>query len=59
MPIYEFECPEGTVTERFVRIGTEVIECPVCKKKAQKIMSSCTFELKGSGWYTDGYSSKK
>ncbi len=59
MPIYEFECPEGTITERVVNIGTEEIECPVCKKNAQKIMSSCSFELKGGGWYSDGYSSKK
>lgn len=59
MPVYEFECPEGTVTERLVRMGTEEIECPECRKKAKKIMSRCTFELKGGGWYADGYTSKK
>ncbi|MBW1758832.1 MAG: zinc ribbon domain-containing protein [Deltaproteobacteria bacterium] len=59
MPVYEFECPEGTITEKFVKMGTEEIECPNCHKKAKKIISRCTFELKGGGWFADGYSSNK
>jgi putative FmdB family regulatory protein len=59
MPVYEFECPDGTVTERLVKVGTETIACPECGKKAKKIISQCAFELKGGGWYADGYSSKK
>jgi predicted nucleic acid-binding Zn ribbon protein len=50
---------EGTVTEKFVKMGTESIKCPKCNKKAKKIISSCTFKLKGGGWYADGYASKK
>ena len=59
MPIYEFECECGETTEELVKIGTETIECPECKKTAKKILSACTFELKGGGWYADGYASKK
>ena len=59
MPIYEFECPKGTVTERWVSMGTESIACPCCHKKAQKIISRFSFELKGGGWYADGYASRK
>jgi putative FmdB family regulatory protein len=59
MPVYEFECPEGTVTERLVKMGTKAIQCPHCHQRAQKIMSRCTFELKGGGWYSDGYRSTK
>jgi putative FmdB family regulatory protein len=59
MPIYEFECSKGTVTERFVKLDTKTIECPKCHKKARKIISPCFFELKGSGWAADGYSSKR
>jgi len=59
MPVYEFKCTEGTVTEKFVKMGTESIKCPKCNKKAKKIISSCTFKLKGGGWYADGYASKK
>lgn len=59
MPLYEFECPDGTITEKFVKMGTEEIKCPKCNKKAKKIISRCTFELKGGGWFADGYSSTK
>lgn len=59
MPVYEFECPDGTITERLVKIGTESIECPDCGQKAKKILSQCSFALKGGGWYADGYASKQ
>ena len=59
MPVYEFKCAQGTVTEKFVKMGTESIKCPECNKKAKKIISSFTFNLKGGGWYADGYASKK
>jgi len=59
MPVYEFECPNGTITEKLVRMDTKTITCPKCHRKAKKIMSQCSFELKGDGWYTDGYSSRK
>jgi putative FmdB family regulatory protein len=61
MPVYEFQCPNGKITEKMVKMGTRQITCPHCGKKATKIMSACTFTLKGGGWYADGYgsSSKK
>ncbi len=59
MPIYEFKCPNGKITEEFVKMGTKEIKYPKCHQKAKKIMSLCTFELDGDGWYADGYSSKK
>lgn len=59
MPVYEFECDCGNNFEELVKMGTRIQECPKCNKKAKKIMSPCTFELKGGGWYADGYSSSK
>jgi len=59
MPFYEFQCPEGTITESLVPMGTEAIKCPKCNRKAKKIMSRCSFKLVGGGWYADGYSSSK
>ena len=59
MPVYEFECPEGTITEELVRMDTKHINCPKCGKRAKKIISPCTFELKGGGWFADGYASPK
>jgi putative FmdB family regulatory protein len=59
MPFYEFQCPEGTVTERLVPMGTAHIKCPKCNRRAKKILSACSFKLVGGGWYADGYSSAK
>jgi putative FmdB family regulatory protein len=59
MPVYEFECPNGQITEKLVDAGTKTIICTKCHKKARKIMSACIFELKGGGWYADGYSHNK
>mgnify|MGYP006291935615 CR=1 FL=1 len=59
MPYYEFECPKGHIVEKLVSMGTEEIECPECRENAKKIISLCTFTLKGGGWYADGYSSNK
>ena len=58
MPVYEFECSQGHITEELVRMGTQSTKCSKCDKRAKKIMSQCSFELKGGGWYADGYSSK-
>jgi len=57
MPFYEFQCPEGTITESLVPVGTTHIKCPKCNKRAKKIISPCSFKLVGGGWYADGYSS--
>lgn len=29
--------------------------CPQCSGKVSKIISNCTFHLKGSGWYVTDY----
>ena len=58
MPFYEFECSDGHITEELVRMGTKSCRCSKCNKKAKKIISQCSFELKGGGWYADGYSTK-
>ncbi len=58
MPIYEFERPGGTITERLVTLDTEEIKCPKCHRKAKRIISLCTFRLKGGGWFDDGCSSR-
>ena len=59
MPFYEFQCPEGTITESLVPMGTKAIKCPKCNRRAKKIISPCSFKLVGGGWYADGYSSTK
>ncbi|MDP3695113.1 MAG: zinc ribbon domain-containing protein, partial [Desulfocapsaceae bacterium] len=31
--------------------------CPECKGSVKKVMSMSSFQLKGGGWYADGYAS--
>ena len=59
MPVYEFECSCGEILEELTKMGTESVTCPKCGNNAKKIISTCSFELKGGGWYADGYSSRK
>ena len=62
MPIYEYKCDVcEEITEEFDKITstTKTIECSLCGQPANRIMSLGSFNLKGAGWYKDGYSDKK
>ncbi len=59
MPVYEYECQEcERVFELQQRIADEPLkQCPECDGQVKKLMSMSSFQLKGGGWYADGYSS--
>ena len=59
MPIYEYECTScRTVLEVFQRMTEDPLTtCPECSGPVKKLMSMSSFQLKGGGWYADGYSS--
>ena len=59
MPIYEYECPAcEKVFEVQQRISDDPIQnCPECQGEVKKLMSMSSFQLKGGGWYADGYAS--
>jgi len=61
MPYYEYECVECGKIEVEQKITDSILEkCPICASKITKLISSNTsFQLKGSGWYKDGYSKTK
>jgi putative FmdB family regulatory protein len=62
MPVYEYECGKcGHRFEEWQKISDKPIQtCPKCKaKKVQKLISATSFQLKGGGWYSDLYASKK
>ena len=61
MPVYEYECPAcEKVFEVQQRMADDPLsQCPECKGPVSKIMSRSSFQLKGGGWYADGYSSTK
>jgi putative FmdB family regulatory protein len=62
MPIYEYACAAcGHEFEEWQKMSDAPVRtCPKCKKKkVEKLISRTAFQLKGSGWYADLYSSSK
>ena len=59
MPIYEYECTTcHNVLEVIQRISEQPLcSCPECSGSLKKLVSVSSFQLKGGGWYADGYSS--
>ena len=61
MPIYKFKCDscgyEFTVIRKMSDDG-EVV-CEACSSTlTNKLIARSSFNLKGNGWYKDGYSGK-
>ena len=62
MPIYEYACEKCQQDfEAEQRITDDPLKtCPNCKsRKIKRLISQTSFVLKGSGWYSDLYSSSK
>ncbi len=57
MPIYEYECPAcDNVFEVQQRMSDDPLKtCPDCDGAVKKLVSASSFQLKGGGWYADGY----
>ena len=60
MPIYEYECTSCCKVIEVIQRMTEdpLTNCPDCSGPVNKLVSKSSFQLKGGGWYADGYSSK-
>jgi len=61
VPIYEYKCADcGKHFERIQKITEEPLSsCPFCSGKVQKLVSNCSFHLKGTGWYVTDYGKKE
>ncbi len=59
MPVYEYECPAcDKVFEVQQKMSDAPLSsCPDCGGEVKKLVSMSSFQLKGGGWYADGYSS--
>ncbi len=59
MPIYEYECTScNKIIESWQSVKDAPLqECPECSGHLKKLISMSSFQLKGGGWYADGYSS--
>lgn len=61
MPIYEYKCEDcSKVFEVFLGIKDKPIrQCIHCNgKNIRKLISNCSFQLKGTGWYLTDYARK-
>lgn len=59
MPIYEYRCSKCGQFEVMRKITEPALKrCPTCQSKVTKLMSSTSFQLKGSGWYVTDYARK-
>jgi putative FmdB family regulatory protein len=59
MPIYEYRCAKCGEFEHMQKITDPPLQrCPQCRKKVTKLISSTSFQLKGSGWYVTDYAGK-
>ena len=61
MPIYEYECDDCKKTfEVFLSMKdksiTQCMHC--CGTNIRKLVSNCSFQLKGTGWYLTDYARK-
>lgn len=59
MPIYEYQCQScKQIIEAWQSLSEEPLStCSACEGELKKIISQSSFQLKGGGWYADGYSS--
>lgn len=61
MPIYEYQCLKCKKAHEIIQKMSDrpLKICPSCGGKLEKKMSLSGFQLKGGGWYKDGYASVK
>jgi putative FmdB family regulatory protein len=60
MPIYPYHCPYCESDFDVIRKASDngIEECPKCDQtlfKENRSVGSVSFDLKGTGWYRDGY----
>ena len=59
MPLYEYKCQGcDRVFELMQKMADPDPECPKCKGKTERQLGAPQVQLKGGGWYADGYQKK-
>jgi putative FmdB family regulatory protein len=57
MPIYEYRCTAcGHTLEVIQKVNDKPLKkCTECSGALEKLISRTAFQLKGGGWYNEGY----
>ena len=61
MPIREYICLDCSICFEVLELTNKKkrVLCPKCSsKRINKMISKSTFQLKGEGWFRDGYTKK-
>jgi putative FmdB family regulatory protein len=63
MPLYDFKCEKCDYIEEVLTSSTGsseiILTCPECEEETMKRqVGLSSFQLKGGGWYKDGYTKK-
>ena len=60
MPIYEYECSKCSRTFEAMQKITDapLKRCKFCNGTVERLISTSSFQLKGSGWYLTDYARK-
>ena len=60
MPLYEYQCSRcGKRIEKIQKFSDRPLtKCEYCGGKLERLLSSSSFQLKGSGWYVTDYGRK-
>jgi putative FmdB family regulatory protein len=53
------KCDEVYENMRSIKQRDIKLVCPKCNKRCGRIIDLSGFQLKGGGWYKDGYNKKK
>ena len=61
MPTYEYKCTSCGKEFEYTHSMTAdpMSVCEACGGKLERLISRSAFQLKGRGWYKDGYGSRK
>jgi putative FmdB family regulatory protein len=61
MPLYEYECTQcKRHTEKIQKFSDpEIVACPHCGGKLERVITAPSVQFKGGGWFSDGYASAK
>jgi len=61
MPLYLYHCQSCGKEHELLRKFSDppLKKCPACGGKLAKQLTATSFQLKGGGWYKDGYSTPK
>ena len=57
MPIYEYKCDNcDRIIEVMQKFSDKPLSrCPACSGRIKRLISNCSFHLKGTGWYVTDY----